>query len=86
VGDVEHLTTWQMRVCLIDPEHLHTHERPQIVTFPETSTERAELENFADAVRERRPLAVPGGDEEHGVAVLQAILESAKAQRAVTIA
>ena len=86
VGDVEHLTTWQMRVCLIDPEHLHTHERPQIVTFPETSTERAELENFADAVRERRPLAVPGGDEEHGVAVLEAILESAKAKRAVTVA
>jgi predicted dehydrogenase len=85
VGDVEHLTTWQMRVCLIDPEHLHTHARPQVVTFPETSTERAELENFADAVRERRPLAIPGGDEEHGVAVLEAIMESAKSGRAVTL-
>jgi predicted dehydrogenase len=85
VGDVEHLTTWQMRVCLIDPERLHAHARPQIVTFPETSTERAELENFADAVRERRPLAGPGGDEEHGVAVLEAILESAKSGRAITL-
>jgi predicted dehydrogenase len=85
VGDVEHLTTWQMRVCLIDPEHLHTHARPQVITFQETSTERAELENFADAVREHRPLAVPGGDEEHGFAVLEAILESAKSGRAITL-
>ncbi|MGZ8264717.1 MAG: Gfo/Idh/MocA family protein [Burkholderiales bacterium] len=85
VGDVEHLTTWEMRVCLIDPDNLNTHQRPQRVTFPKTSTERAELEHFADAVRERRPLAVPGGDEEHGVAVLEAILESAKTERAVTV-
>jgi predicted dehydrogenase len=85
VGDVEHLTTWQMRVCFVDPENLNTHQRPQIVTFPETSTERAELENFADAVRESRPLAVSGGDEEHGVAVLEAILDSAKSGRTVTV-
>ena len=25
VGDVEHLTTWQMRVCFVDPENLTTH-------------------------------------------------------------
>jgi predicted dehydrogenase len=85
VGDVEHLTTWQMRVCFVDPENLMSHARPQIVTFPQMSTERAELENFADAVREGRALAVAGGDEEHGVAVLEAILESAKSGRAVTI-
>ena len=78
VGDVEHLTTWQMRVCFVDPANLNVHQRPQVITFPQTSTERAELENFADAVRERRALALPGGDEEHGVAVLEAILESAK--------
>ena len=72
VGDVEHLTTWQMRVCFVDPDNLHTHQRPEVLTFPETSTERAELENFADAVRAGRPLAVPGGDEAHGVAVLEA--------------
>src|SRR5262245_6400914 len=56
VGDVEHLTTWQMRVCFVDPENLTTHQRPQVITFPEVSTERAELENFADAVKEGRPL------------------------------
>jgi predicted dehydrogenase len=85
VGDVEHLTTWQMRVCFVDPENLNTHQRPQIISFPETSTERAELENFADAVSEGRALAVSGGDEEHGVAVLEAILDSAKSGRTVSI-
>jgi predicted dehydrogenase len=85
VGDVEHLPTWQMKVCYVDPENLHKHQRPQVVTFPQTSTERAELENFADAVREGRALAVPGGDEEHGVAVLEAILASAKTGSTISV-
>lgn len=85
VGDVEHLTTWQMRVCSVDPDNLHAHQRPHVVTFPHTSTERAELENFADAVRARRPLAVEGGDEQHGVAVLEAILDSARSGRKVRV-
>jgi hypothetical protein len=85
VGDVEHLTTWKMRVCYVDPENLHTHQRPQTVIFPDTSTERAELENFADAVAEHRPLALAGGDEEHNVAVLEAILESARIGRSVQV-
>ena len=85
VGDVEHLTTWQMKVCYVDPENLHTHQRPQVITFPQTSTERAELENFADAVREKRPLAIEGGDEAHGVRVLEAILESAKTGATITV-
>jgi predicted dehydrogenase len=85
VGDVEHLTTWQMRVCYVDPENLLSHQKPQIVSFNDTSTERAELENFAEAVRERRPLAIEGGDEEHGVAVLEAILASAKSGQPVKV-
>lgn len=85
VGDVEHLTTWPMRVCYIDPQNLMTHHKPQTVSFPHVSTERAELEHFADAVRERRPVALPGGDEEHGVRVLEAILESAQSRRTVTV-
>jgi hypothetical protein len=85
VGDVEHLTTWQMKVCFVDPDNLHTHQKPQVITFPQTSTERAELENFADAITEGRALAAAGGDEEHGVAVLEAILESAESGRAVTV-
>jgi predicted dehydrogenase len=85
VGDVEHLTTWQMRLCVIDPDNLMTHHKPQVLTFPQMSTERAELENFADAVSEGRTLAVGGGDEEHGVAVLEAILESAKSGGTVKV-
>ena len=85
VGDVEHLTTWQMRACFVDPQNLHTHHKPQILSFPQVSTERAELEHFAKAAAERRPLAVPGGDEEHGVAVLEAILKSAKTKKTVTL-
>src|SRR5437773_5033224 len=78
VGDVEHLNTWQLKVCTIDRENLHLHRRPKVTTFPETSAERAELEHFAQAAMARRPLAVAGGDELHGVAVLEAILESAR--------
>jgi predicted dehydrogenase len=78
VGDVEHLSTWQMRVCLIDRDNLRERRRPQVVSFPDTSTERAELEHFAQAVARKQPLAVAGGDEIHGVTVLEAILESAR--------
>ena len=77
VGDVQHLTTWTLRTCFFDPADPYVHPKPQLVTFPDTSTERAELENFADAVREKRPLAMAGGDEEHNVSVLEAILDSA---------
>jgi predicted dehydrogenase len=84
VGDVEHLTTWQMRVCFVDRANLNAHRKPQTVAFPELSTERAELEHFADAIAAKRRLAVAGGDEAHGVAILEAVLESAK--RHATIA
>ena len=77
VGDVQHLTTWTLRTCFFDPANPYVHPQPQLVTFPATSTERAELENFADAVNEKRALAVEGGDEQHNVTVLEAILESA---------
>ena len=85
VGDVEHLTTWQMKVCYVDPKNLLTHHKPQLVTFPETSTERAELEHFAQAARAGRPLAVAGGDEVHGVTVLEAIFKSARSKKTVKV-
>jgi predicted dehydrogenase len=86
VGGVEHLNTWQLKVCTIDRENLHLHRRPQIMTFPETSTERAELEHFAHAAMARRALATAGGDEVHGVAVLEAILGSAQDGTRVRVA
>ena len=86
VGDVQHLTTWEMRVATVNRDNLHVHHKPQLVTFPQTSTERAELEHFADAVAAKRSLAVAGGDEAHNVAVLEAILASAEKHQPVAIA
>jgi predicted dehydrogenase len=85
VGDVEHLTTWQMKACLIDPENLFAHQAPKVLSFPQVSTERAELEHFARAAEARRPLAVAGGDEAHGVAVFEAILKSARSGKTVRL-
>ena len=78
VGDVEHLTTWQMKVCYLDPANVFVKQKPELMTFDTVSTERAELEHFARAIQAGRPLAVPGGDEVHNVAVLDAIVESAR--------
>jgi predicted dehydrogenase len=77
VGDVEHLTTWEMRACFIDPGDVKNKQKPQVLTFPPVSTERAELERFAEAAAARQPIAVPGGDEVHNVAVFEAIVGSA---------
>ena len=78
VGDVEHLTTWQMNVSFIDGKDPTRKDKPRTVTFPAVSTERAELEHFAERALARRVIAVPGGDEVHNVAVLEAIVKSAE--------
>ena len=75
VGDVEHLTKWDMRFC---PVNVSKKEKPQTLTFAKVSTERAELEHFAECAAARRPIAIPGGDEVHNVAVLEAIVRSAR--------
>ena len=77
VGDVEHLSTWELRTCFIDPEDIRKKQRPQVSTFPAVSTERAELERFAEAAAAGEPIARPGGDEVHNVAVFEAIVASA---------
>jgi len=77
VGDVEHLSTWDLRLCLLDEKDLLKKSRPRTITFPPVGTERAELEHFARAAAAHRPLAVPGGDEAHNAAVFEAIVESA---------
>jgi len=85
VGDVEHLHTWSLRTCFVDRANLSV-KHPAVVTeFERISTERAELENFARAAKERRPLAVPGGDEVHNVAVLEAIVKAAHEGTRVSI-
>jgi predicted dehydrogenase len=86
VGDVEHLTTWQLRFCSFNKENLSEKKQPEVIRFPATSTERAELEHFAKAVQEQRRLALPGGDEVHNVAVLEAIVRSTQDDRRIHIA
>lgn len=85
VGDIEHLTTWSLRVCTIDRADPFRNRKPEVMTFPALSTERAELEHFAEAAAARQPLAVPDGDEVHGVAVFEAILASARAGAPVRV-
>jgi len=78
LGDVEHLHTWSMKLCPIDPNDVLRKQPPEVASFPKTSTERAELEHFAKAAMARRPIAIPGGVEVHNVAVLEAIVRSAR--------
>jgi predicted dehydrogenase len=85
VGDVEHLPTWPMRVCWLNTDNITLKQKPEVVTFDTVSTERAELEHFARAAMQRRPLALPGGDDVHNVAVLEAILRSAREQSRVRL-
>jgi predicted dehydrogenase len=85
VGGVEHLNTWSMKAAFIDPADITRKTPPQTLTFPDTSTERAELEHFARAALARRPVAVPGGDEVHNVALLEAIVRSAREGRRISL-
>jgi len=85
VGDVEHLHTWELKRCYIDPQDVTRKQPPELITFPKTSTERAELEHFAQAALARRPIVIPGGDEVHNVAVLEAIVRSARDGRRIDL-
>jgi predicted dehydrogenase/threonine dehydrogenase-like Zn-dependent dehydrogenase len=85
LGDVEHLHTWGLKQGLIDFSDPMKKQPPEVRTFPKTRTERAELEHFARAAAERRPIAVPGGDEAHNVAVLEAIVRSARDGQRITL-
>ncbi|HWI98297.1 MAG TPA: Gfo/Idh/MocA family oxidoreductase [Burkholderiales bacterium] len=85
VGDVEHLHTWSLRTCFIDRDNIAVKRPPTTTTFENMSTERAELEHFARAAQGHRRLAVPGGDEVHNVAVLEAIVKAAREGTRVSI-
>jgi predicted dehydrogenase len=78
VGDVEHLSTWSLRTCFVDRADIGLKRPPMVTRFENISTERAELEHFARAAQAGKPLAVPGGDEVHNVAVLEGIVKSAR--------
>ena len=86
VGDVEHLHTWELKLCRLDPDNIAAKQRPEILRFPPTSTERAELEHFAAAAEAQAALVLPDGDAVHNVALLEAILASARTQAPVRLA
>lgn len=71
VGSIPHLHTWSLTTCMVDAQ-------PTVIDYPQRSTERAELEAFADAIETRAPFACPPEDAIHGVAVLEAIVRSAQ--------
>ena len=74
VGSIPHLHTWSLTTCMVDGQ-------PTVIDYSQTSTERAELEGFADAITGAAPYACPPEDAVHGVAVLEAIVASARSGR-----
>ena len=58
---------------------------PEKISLPAVDKERAELEAFADAVADRKNFVVPPEDAINGIAVLEAIVASAKKGKAVAI-
>ncbi len=85
IGDVEHLNTWDLTTCMIDPDNVTNKQRPVRVSFPAVSTERAELEHFAACIVSRQPLATPDGDAVRNAAVLEAIIRSATTHTTVKL-
>jgi len=58
---------------------------PETTKLPAVDKERAELEAFADAVEEKKPFLVAPEEAVNGIAVLEAIVASAKKGKAVQI-
>jgi predicted dehydrogenase len=74
VGSIPHLHTWSLVTCMVDGQ-------PTVIDYPQVSTERAELEGFADAIAGGAPYACPPQDALHGVAVFEAIVRSTRSGR-----
>jgi predicted dehydrogenase len=71
VGSIPHLHTWSLTTCMVNAQ-------PTVIDYPQQSTERAELEAFADAIERGTPYPCPPEDAVHGVAVLEAVVRSAR--------
>jgi predicted dehydrogenase len=69
----------RLEVALIDG-------KPSATDYPVVDKERAELEAFARAVAGEAPYPIPPAEAIHGVAVLEAIVRSAKTGASVTLA
>ena len=78
MGSVPHLTTWTLRRSYLN-------QPMEIVEFPGLSTERAELEAFADAVVAGKPLVNDRADILNNADVLDAIIRSSESSSRVAI-
>lgn len=79
MGSVPHLTTWTLRRSLVN-------QPMEIVEFPGLSTERAELEHFADAIGAGTPLVNDVGDILNNAQVLDGIIKSTETGARVALA
>jgi predicted dehydrogenase len=78
MGSVPHLTTWTLRRSYVN-------QPMEIVEFPGLSTERAELEAFADAVAAGKALVNDRADVLNNADVLDAIVRSSESGSRVGI-
>ena len=79
MGSVPHLTTWTLRRCYIN-------QPMEFVEFPGLSTERAELDHFADSIVAGKQLVNDRADILNNSAVLDAIVASAERGGKVAVA
>jgi len=79
MGAIPHLTTWTLRRSYVN-------QPLEIVEFSGLSTERAELEAFADAIVAGTPLVNDAGDILNNGGVLDAIMRSIETGARVTVA
>ncbi len=85
VGDVEHLSTWDLLVCMIDRDNVTNKQKPVRTSFAPVSTERAELEHFAACIVNHHALVTPDGDAVRNAEVLEAIVRSSSSHTTVKI-
>jgi predicted dehydrogenase len=79
MGSVPHLTTWTLRRSYVN-------QPMEIVEFPGLSTERAELEAFADAVAAGKTLVNDRADLMNNADILDAVVRSSQSASRVVIA
>ena len=85
VGGVQHLNTWALTTCTIDRDNIMNKREPVVTRFDDVSTERAELEHFADCIVRGQPLVTPEGDAVRNAQVLEAIIRSSSTHSTVRL-
>jgi predicted dehydrogenase len=68
------------------PTGRHAQPAPEVIERRGANTLLAELEAFSEAIEGGRPYPIPAGEILHGVAVFEAIVQSAASRRPVKVA